>query len=148
MATPSIDGSAPASRKGYILFEERDDLWWLTGSSLKRANALLGLRCMGATAGFEPATAFCYAKLLVEKGLQVDLRRGEKAYNLNNRFQERRPVMSRVLWLNPGVLLPGGYCSEVAKTFTLSDGTVRMVGAVILRPHGTVGNVNKASSCP
>ena len=117
MATRFTNGSEHPHglHREQTLFEEQYDLWWLTGSSLKRANALLGLRCMGPTAGFEPTTAFCYAKLLAEKGLRVDLRRGDKAYSLNNRFQARRRVMSRVLWLNPDVPLPGGYLERLAR---------------------------------
>src|SRR5438309_5731452 len=105
MATHPFSGSLSATkpRKGTILFEERDELWWLSGSHLRRARSLLGLRCFGENVGFDPNDAWGYAKLLVGEGLQVDLRRGDKTYSLTNRLRlsDRGPVMSRVVWLDP-----------------------------------------------
>ena len=119
MVTDSVNGSSPATkpRKGTILFEERDELWWLSGSHLRRARSLLQLRCFGENVGFDPNDAWGYAKLLVVEGLQVDLRRGDKTYSLTNRLRlsHRGPVMSRVVWLDPDLLLPTDHLQRLAQ---------------------------------
>ena len=116
MATGSV--RAPGkSYKGHFLFEERDELWWISGKDVSLARSHLGLRCYGERVGFDPAAGKGYARLLVAQGIQVDLRRGDKTFNLNNRLRDngRAPLMCRLVWMDPQLLLPASRLAELRR---------------------------------
>ncbi len=99
-------GSGDKAYSRQIVFEERDDLWWLRGKHLTDFQRLTGLRCDGVAAGMDIGTVYAWADQLAHQRVTIALAKGKQLTTITCVQQpHREPVASSAIFLDAGFLM-------------------------------------------
>ncbi len=99
-------GSGDKAYSRQIVFEERDDLWWLRGTHLMNFQRLTGLRCDGVAAGMDIGTVYAWADQLAHQRVIFALAKGEHLTSITCTQQpHREAVTSSAIFLDAGFLM-------------------------------------------
>ena len=106
-----------------IAFEERSDgLWWLNGTALTDFKRLVGLRCDGQSAGFEPSAVYAYNSLLAHRSVSITVLRSQGIVAIGARkVCKPVPPASRSIFLAPDLLLDTTEQERLKKSIPFND---------------------------
>jgi hypothetical protein len=103
-ATPT--SLAREAYPSYILFDERDGVYWLRGQDLAQARRILPIKSNGESVGFDKATMSSHARRLNQKGTKVGVLKDNAVRTLQS-HHPKKPVNvpSTTIGLAPELLL-------------------------------------------
>ena len=106
-----------------IAFEERSDgLWWVSGTALTDFKRLVGLRCDGQSAGFEPGAVYSYSTQLAHRSVTITVLRPQGIVAIGApKVCKPKPPASRSIFLAPDLLLDATEQARLEKSIPLND---------------------------